>query len=202
MEELTVGKIVGLAIKLYALMTPPAVLSAFISHMRGHSKREKYQVACKASLAIFLVGEVLFIFGSHLFALFGFTLDAFRIGVGLLLFLTAISLMNENETAPPVRHGADISVVPLAIPLGMGPSAIGTVMVLGAQSTGTQDMLVGTFCLLLASIWMAALLCVADPVQRLIGRTGIAVMAKLTALLLSAIAAQVIFTGIRGFLHQ
>lgn len=202
MEELTVGKIVGLAIKLYALMTPPAVLSAFISHMRGHSKREKYQVACKASIAIFLVGEVLFIFGSHLFALFGFTLDAFRIGVGLLLFLTAISLMNEDETAPPVRHGADISVVPLAIPLGMGPSAIGTVMVLGAQSTGTQDMLVGTFCLLLASIWMAALLCVADPVQRLIGRTGIAVMAKLTALLLSAIAAQVIFTGIRGFLHQ
>ncbi len=202
MEELTVGKIVGLAIKLYALMTPPAVLSAFISHMRGHSKREKYQVACKASLAIFLVGEVLFIFGSHLFALFGFTLDAFRIGVGLLLFLTAISLMNDDETAPPVRHGADISVVPLAIPLGMGPSAIGTVMVLGAQSTGTQDMLVGTFCLLLASIWMAALLCVADPVQRLIGRTGIAVMAKLTALLLSAIAAQVIFTGIRGFLHQ
>lgn len=202
MEELTVGKIVGLAIKLYALMTPPAVLSAFISHMRGHSKREKYQVACKASLAIFLVGEVLFIFGSHLFALFGFTLDAFRIGVGLLLFLTALSLMNEDETAPPVRHGADISVVPLAIPLGMGPSAIGTVMVLGAQSTGTQDMLVGTFCLLLASIWMAALLCVADPVQRLIGRTGIAVMAKLTALLLSAIAAQVIFTGIRGFLHQ
>ncbi len=202
MEELTVGKIVGLAIKLYALMTPPAVLSAFISHMRGHSKREKYQVACKTSLAIFLVGEVLFIFGSHLFALFGFTLDAFRIGVGLLLFLTAISLMNEDETAPPVRHGADISVVPLAIPLGMGPSAIGTVMVLGAQSTGTQDMLVGTFCLLLASIWMAALLCVADPVQRLIGRTGIAVMAKLTALLLSAIAAQVIFTGIRGFLHQ
>ncbi len=202
MEELTVGKIVGLAIKLYALMTPPAVLSAFISHMRGHSKREKYQVACKASLAIFVVGEVLFIFGSHLFALFGFTLDAFRIGVGLLLFLTAISLMNEDETAPPVRRGADISVVPLAIPLGMGPSAIGTVMVLGAQSTGTQDLLVGTFCLLLASIWMAALLCVADPVQRVIGRTGIAVMAKLTALLLSAIAAQVIFTGIRGFLHQ
>ena len=202
MEELAVGKIVGLAIKLYALMTPPAVLSAFISHMRGHSKREKYLVACKASIAIFRVGEVLFIFGSHLFALFGFTLDAFRIGVGLLLFLTAISLMNEDETAPPVRHGADISVVPLAIPLGMGPSAIGTVMVLGAQSTGTLDLLVGTFCLLLASIWMAALLCLADPVQRVIGRTGIAVMAKLTALLLSAIAAQVIFTGIRGFLRH
>lgn len=201
MNELTLGAVFGLAIKLYALMTPPAVLSAFISHMRGHSKREKYLVACKASLAIFIVGETLFVFGSHLFALFGFTLDAFRIGVGLLLFITAISLMNDDETVPPVRHGADISVVPLAIPLGMGPSAIGAVMVLGAQAQGMQDVLVGTLCLLLAAIGMAALLCLADPVQRLIGRTGIAVMAKLTALLLSAIAAQVIFTGIRAFLR-
>ena len=201
-QDLTPGILVGLAIKLYALMTPPAVLSAFISHMRGHTKREKYFVAGKAALAIFIMGEILLVFGSNLFGLFGFTLDAFRIGVGLLLFLTAISLMNDDDTAPPVRHGADISVVPLAIPLGMGPSAIGSVMVLGAQATGPHDLLVDSFCLLLASIWMAVLLCLADPVQRLIGRTGIAVMAKLTALLLSAIAAQVIFTGIQGFLRQ
>ena len=36
-----ISDVVGTSIKLYALMTPPAVLSAFISHMRGHSKREK-----------------------------------------------------------------------------------------------------------------------------------------------------------------
>lgn len=201
MEELTVGQTVGLSIKLYALMTPPAVLSAFISYMRGHSKREKYQTACKTAVAIFVIGEILLLFGSNLFGIFGFTLDAFRIGVGLLLFLSAISLMNDDATAPPVQCGADISVAPLAIPLGMGPSAIGAVMVLGAQSIEVQELLVNTFCLLLASLWMALLLCLADQVQRLIGHTGITVMAKLTALLLSAIAAQVIFTGILGFLR-
>ena len=40
----------------------------------------------------------------------------------------------------------------------------------------------------------------ADKVEKVLGDTGIAVMSKLTALLLSAIAAQVIFTGITAFL--
>lgn len=206
MEELTLPYVTGLTIKIYALMTPPAVLSAFISHTHGLGNLTKYGIACKASLAIFITGELLFLFGSKLFALFGFTLDAFRIGVGLLLFLTAIQLMNdeddEDNAAVCLKSGADISVVPLAIPLGMGPSAIGTVMVLGATADTNTDLLVGSLCLFLASLAMALLLCLANPVQRLIGKTGIAVMAKLTALLLSAIAAQVIFTGIKAFLHN
>ncbi len=203
METLTVAYVCSLAVKLYALMTPPAVLSAFISHTRGKSSLARYGIACKASLAIFITGELLFLFGSGIFAIFGFTSDAFRIGVGLLLFLTAIRLMNDEKQPMPDPHsGADISVVPLAIPLGMGPSAIGTVMVLGATARDTGDILTGTICLFLASLAMAVLLCLADPVQRLIGKTGIAIMAKLTALLLSAIAAQVIFTGIKAFLRH
>lgn len=200
MEELAVGKIVGLAIKLYALMTPPAVLSAFISHMRGHSKREKYLVACKASIAIFLVGEVLFIFGSHLFALFGFTLDAFRIGSGVLLMLTAIALMRDDGETEHTHTEGDISVVPLAIPLGMGPASIGAVMVMGASARTSHELTLGVFSLLLAALGMFLLLRMADIVGRLLHATGIAVLAKLTGLLLAAIAAQVIFTGVRGFL--
>ncbi|MDE5832705.1 MAG: MarC family protein [Desulfovibrio sp.] len=193
--------ILGLAVKIYALLTPPAVLSAFIHYTRGRSAREKFIISCKTSVAIFLLGETLLLFGSTIFGVFGFTLDAFRIGVGLLLFLSAIRLMNEDDDARPVKPDADISVVPLAIPLGMGPSAIGAVIVLGAASTGAVDLWIDSLCLFMASAGMAVLLCLADPVERLIGKTGIAVMSKLTALLLSAIAAQVIFTGIKAFLN-
>lgn len=203
MDEITVGAVVGLTIKLYALMTPPAVLSAFISHTKDERELAKYGIACRCAFAIFIIGELLFLFGLKLFNLFGFTLDAFRIGVGLLLFLTAIRLMNEDDDhIPHKKVEGDISVVPLAIPLGMGPSAIGAVMVLGASAHTAKDLLMGSICLFMAALGMAVLLCLADPVKRLIGRTGIAVMAKLTALLLSAIAAQVIFSGIKGFIYH
>lgn len=52
------------------------MLSAFINGTKGFDKKQKSRVAAKASAAIFLIGVTLFLFGPHLFSLFGFTLDA------------------------------------------------------------------------------------------------------------------------------
>lgn len=194
------AEIVGSSIKLYALMTPPAVLSAFISGTKDYTSEQKAAVAAKTSTAIFTIGVVLYLFGSHLFSLFGFTLDAFRIGAGVLLFLTAVALMSDDGSQTQSKTEGDISVVPLAIPLGMGPASIGAVMVMGASTSSLSEMLMGVFALLLASLGMFLLLRLADKVARALHRTGIAVLSKLTGLLLAAIAAQVIFTGIRAFL--
>ena len=54
--------------------------------------------------------------------------------------------------------------------------------------------------LLVASGGVLLLLLMAESVEKVLHRTGIAVLSKLTGLLLSAIAAQVIFTGIQSFL--
>lgn len=202
MTEISAADLIGQTIKIYALLTPTAVLSAFISLTRGQPRLTHIIIACKASLAIFIIGELLYLFGPKLFAFFGFTLDAFRIGVGLLLFLTAIDLMNDKYATPRARPGVDISVVPLAIPMGMGPSSIGTVIVMGAAARDGGDLLVGSACIFLASLGMALLLCLSDAVDRILGKTGIVIMAKLTALLLSATAAQVIFTGIKAFIKH
>ena len=199
MDTSLLNELFGTTIKIYALMTPPAVLSAFVGGTREYSAREKRWTAFKTSLAIFVLGLVLFLFGEHLFTLFDFTLDAFRIGSGVLLMLTGVSLMEGQEAVSEHRHDGDISVVPLAIPLGMGPASIGAVMVMGASAREPHEILVGVTSLLLAALGMFALLALADGVSRLLRKTGIAILAKLTGLLLAAIAAQAIFTGIRGF---
>lgn len=194
-----IGTIIGDSVKLYALMTPPAVLSAFIGYTEAYTPKHKRGIALKTSAAIFIFGVVLYVWGSNIFELFGFTLDAFRIGSGTLLMLTAVSLMqNEQETSRESRIG-DISIVPLAIPLGMGPASIGAVMVMGASVGSRVEMAVGVFSLFLAAVGMYVMLLCADVVGKILHRTGIEVLAKLTGLLLAAIAAQVIFTGIVGF---
>ena len=184
-----VSEVVGTSIKLYALMTPPAVLSAFISGTKEYDKKRKVTVAFKTSTAIFIIGVVLYLFGSNLFELFGFTLDAFRIGSGVLLMLTAVALMNDDGSQVHTKREG-----------GMGPASIGAVMVMGASAEDLHEMLVGVFSLLLAAAGMFLLLCLADGVARVLRRTGIAVLSKLTGLLLAAIAAQVIFTGVSAFL--
>lgn len=201
MTESIVSQALGDSVKLYALMTPPAVLSAFLGHTKRSGTREKLKIASKTSAAIFIIGTVLYVWGSSVFELFGFTLDAFRIGSGVLLMLTAISLMNdEGADDEPSHRGGDISVVPLAIPLGMGPASIGAVMVMGAAARSEHELLAGVVSLFLASLGMFLLLALGDLAARVLRAAGIAILAKLTGLLLAAIAAQVIFTGISGFL--
>lgn len=199
MEEL-LEKILGTSIKLYALMTPPAVLSAFLGNTRHDSSHKKNMIALKTSCAIFILGVVLYVWGSNIFELFGFTLDAFRIGSGVLLMLTAIDLMRDDGSGDDTQHEGDISIVPLAIPMGMGPASIGAVMVMGAQATTGAQLATGVFSLFLAALGMYLLLRAANLVSRLLHTTGIAVLAKLTGLILAAIAAQVVFTGVVNFL--
>lgn len=193
--------IFGESIKLYALMTPPAVLSAFLSYTRGFERQRKFAVAFKTSMAMFILGASLFLCGSSIFELFGFTLDAFRIGAGILLMRLGISLMDDDGESAPQKTSGDFSIVPLAIPIGMGPASIGAVVVMGAACTSLMETLAGLLSLLIAALGMFALLCMAGPVARALRTTGIAVLAKLTGLLLAALAAQVIFTGVQGFLR-
>lgn len=201
MDNAAIAALVGTSIKLYALMTPTAALSAFINGTRQMDRANRARLARKTALTIFFLGSFMFLFGRSLFGLFGFTLDAFRIGVGLLLFLAAVRLMNDDGSPELHAHEGDISVAPLAIPLCMGPSTIGAVMVMGATADTPEKKLAGECCLLLASGGMFVLLLLADKVRSLLGKTGLVVMAKLTALLLAAMAAQVIFTGIAAFLR-
>ncbi len=192
--------IAGDSIKLFALMTPPAVLSAFLGQTSQRGAKTKNFIAFKTSCAIFILAVVLYVWGSSIFELFGFTLDAFRIGSGVLLMLTAISLMkDEGDDEHPQMEG-DISIVPLAIPLGMGPASIGAVMVMGAQAHTRADLLLGVFSLFLAAFGMYLLLRTANLVARILRKTGIAVLSKLTGFILAAIAAQVVFTGVINFL--
>ncbi|MDR1660144.1 MAG: MarC family protein, partial [Desulfovibrio sp.] len=77
---------------------------------------------------------------------------------------------------------------------------IGTVMVLGASAADAAALITGALALLLASLGIYAILYFSEDMKKLLGKTGMAVLSKLTGLLLAAIAAQVVFTGVRTFL--
>lgn len=201
MWDILIGELPGNCVKLYALMTPPAVLGAFLAGTKHQDYRQKRKIALKTSATIFTLGSILYVFGSNIFEFFGFTLDAFRIGSSVLLLLTAIGLIDDNDTANKVDPEADISIVPLAVPLGMGPASIGAVMVMGAGAEGLYQTLAGLLALLLASGAMYALLLLSEPVSKILRATGVAALSKLTGLLLAAIAAQVMFTGVTNFLR-
>ncbi len=202
MEAFSPAYFVSIYVKLFALFAPPLALTAFLSGAADYSPARKRRTAHKTAVAVFIIGALLLFCGRELFALFGFTLDAFRIGSGSLLFLTAVSMMRSSghSTASPAAEEDDISVVPLAVPIVLGPATIGALMVLGAEPAARNGRLTDMAGLLAATLSLWAVLLLAEKIQKLLGTAGFSIMTKLTGLLLSAIAAQIVFDGIRSFM--
>jgi multiple antibiotic resistance protein len=145
---------------------------------------------------------VIYFLGNAIFDIFGITLDAFRIGAGSLLFLSAVELVRGKAGKKPehAESDGDMSVVPLAIPITVGPATVGALLVMGAGRHQLSETLIGSLSLAAAVITVGLLLSMATHIERIIGKTGIIILSKLTGLILSALAAQIVFTGIRNFL--
>lgn len=188
-------------LKIFFILTPFFVLSAFIALTKDFDDLEKKQTAIKATIGILLSSFTFFLFGRYIFELFGITLDAFRIGAGTILFLSSLSMLAEKSDTKTQGDNKNIAIVPLAIPMAVGPGVIGMLLVTGAEAETLLDKCIIGVALLFAVLSVGLILYLSSSVKRLIGRQGLIILPKITGLFVSAIAAQIIFTGIQNFLH-
>ena len=190
---------VSFGLKFFFLFTPFFALSMFLAMTADKSQSERRALACRVAMATIIISQALLFFGNAIFSVFGITVDAFRIGAGALLFLTAIALMNPKVIA--AESGEDISVVPLAMPVIVGPASCGALMVSGADLHTLAERIVASMALVaaLGTIWIILML--GTWIERRLGRRGISILMRLTALILAALSAQMIMTGVVSFLR-
>lgn len=188
-----------LALKFFFLYTPFFALSMFLAMTADKSVRDRRILACRVAFATIVISCVLLLFGRLIFSVFGITIDAFRIGAGALLFLTAIALMN-SKTVAADGSGEDISVVPLAMPIIIGPASCGALMVTGAELHRVAEKMAAISALVAAVFAIWVILVLGTWIERHLGKRGISIMMRLTALILAALSAQMVMTGVSGFL--
>lgn len=188
-------------LKFFFLLGPFAVVTAFLTLTRELGDRERRRTAVRSTLAIVIICFGLWMIGNHLFAVLGITLDAFRIGAGALLFLSGVQMVfgrDQTDASPPDGH--DVAVVPLAVPIVVGPATTGALLIMGAELHGWTQQVVGGLALLGAILVVGGVFLLGSRIERALGPRGLAILTKLTGLFLASLAAQMIFTGIRNFL--
>jgi multiple antibiotic resistance protein len=195
-----VSTYIAFGLKFFFLFTPFFALSMFLAMTADRSPVERRALAHRVALATVVIAGALLFFGPFIFDLFGITVDAFRIGAGILLLLTAISLMNPKVVSAAQEE--DISVVPLAMPVIVGPASCGALMVSSADLATFSEKLVAMAALVtaLGCIWIILLL--GTWIERRLGARGLSILMRLTALILAALSAQMIMTGVVGFLRE
>ncbi len=186
-------------LKFFFIFTPFFALSMFLSMTNGYEPRHQHKLALQATAATAGICLALLFFGQAIFTIFGITIEAFRVGAGILLFLTGLGL---TRAAPSPVHPArddDIAVVPLAMPIITGPGTIGTLLVIGAEMDTPLLKATGCLALLLAILCVGTILMLAGAIERRIGRRGLNILSKLTGLVLTVLASQMVLTGTRDF---
>ena len=196
----TVSFFVSVWLKFFFLFTPFFALSMFLSMTKGYAEVQRRKLAMQVSGAVGVFCLALFFFGNIIFSLFGITLDSFRVGAGALLFLSAVGLVQANLAVAKPSLEEDIAVVPLAMPIIVGPATIGTLLVLGAEISDAFHKSLGCLALLLAVISVGTILVLASFFERVGGKRGLNILSKITGLILAALAAQMILVGVQHFL--
>lgn len=173
-----------------------AVIPIFISMTEGMSKEKVRTVERDSVLTALVVGLAFLALGEVIFNILGITTNDFKIAGGFVLLVFAVlDLMGYTRTRnqPSGKWG----VVPMGVPLIVGPAVLTTLLVL-LDHYGVIPT-VASFVLNLAIVWMS--LKAAPKIVRILGRGGILAVSKIMALLLASIAVMMIRLGIENIVQ-
>jgi multiple antibiotic resistance protein len=195
-------------VTLLAIVNPLAIVPFFIHYTQGFSDEQRRRTVLVASFTAFVVIAVSALLGLQILDFFGISLASFQVGGGMLLLISSMNMLNAQpaeakpqtnemeDGAEKAARGASIAVVPLTIPLLTGPATMSTVVIYAekAQTALQLSMLVG-YGIVIA---LATAICfsLAEPIARVLGKTGINVMTRLMGLILAALAVEVMADGL------
>ncbi|MDP1741743.1 MAG: MarC family protein [Polaromonas sp.] len=195
-------------VALLAIVNPLAIVPFFIHYTQGFSSAQRRRTILTASFSAFVVIATSALLGLQILDFFSISLASFQVGGGMLLLISSMNMLNAQpaeakaqtnefeDGAEKAAMGASIAVVPLTIPLLTGPATMSTVVIYAekAQNFLQLSMLVGYGVV----IGLATAVCfaLADPIARVLGKTGINVMTRLMGLILAALAIEVMAGGL------
>lgn len=187
---------------LLAIFNPLYGIPIFLGMTEGYSAPERKRVALVVTGTIVAVALLSVVLGEKILAVFGIDIPSFRIAGGLIIFGVGMSMMNASDRAPgdqrAAEHGqkkSSIAVVPLAIPLTIGPGTIATTIVFAhTLSDGAAIVTLGSAVLIACAVVGIGLL-FADPISRFLGPTMINVITRVMAIILVAVAVEMLVTG-------
>lgn len=168
----------------------------FSSTLKNYPAEKRSWIIVREHVIAFGILFAFMIVGQHVLAALGLTSTSLQLAGAVILFLIAIRMV--FPAAGPVEEEVldhEPFIVPLAIPLIAGPSALATVMLLVSQQPDEFWIWVGA--LAVGIVISMLLLLVGDRVQHVLGRRFVIAMERLMGLILVAVSVEMLLRGIK-----
>jgi multiple antibiotic resistance protein len=187
---------------LFVAINPMGIIPIYLSVTENLPAADRRRLTLQAMLTAVGLSVLILFAGQLIFSLLGITVNDLRVGGGLILLVLSISnlIFGDFRRRDPTEEGEDLAsvgIVPLGIPLIVGPAAITSILV-SREAYGYIPTLVS----LIVNMGLVFLTLVASPyIGRATGTAGSRAIAKVASLFLAAISVAMIRAGVVGMLH-
>jgi len=186
---------------LFLVLDPLGNLPLVASLLRQVDSKRRAKVVARECLIAYLI-LLAFMFGGRQFLdVMHLSEISLSIAGGVILFMIAINMVfksSESVFGESLEH--EPFIVPLAIPLIAGPSALATVMLMVSREPAKLGVWVAA--MTAAMLVSATLLILGEKIEKLLGKRAMEAIERLMGLILTAIAVEMLLGGIRQFLQQ
>ena len=210
MSEITAA-LVAAFLPLFVAINIPGILPLYIGMTETFTAHDRRQLLIRALLAALVLAVLMLFAGQVIFDTLGITLNDLRVGGGIILLVIAVTDLAFGD-AKDRRGGkkkdreklrdhvpnepVDLPVVPLGIPLIIGPGAITTILI----TDGAYGWVV-TLCSIVLNMALVFVAFTFGPsLLRLFGPGTSKAVAKVASLFLAAISVAMIRSGVLGMI--
>lgn len=188
-------------ILLFLVMDPLGNVPVFLTVLQDVDSSKRNKIVFRELIIAFCVLAFFLLGGRYILVLLQITEPSLSIAGGIILFLIALKMIF------PIHEGTfgespegEPFIVPLAIPLVAGPSAITTVLLLATREpTRLTEWFLALVC---AWVLTAAILLLSTTLSRFLGKRGLVALQRLMGMLLTTIAVQMFLTGVNQFMSR
>jgi len=199
---------------LFPIVDPLAGSPLFLAMTEQYSPETRRALAWRVALnsLVLMVGS--YFVGAHVLNFFGVSLPVVQVGGGLIVASIGWGiLLEKDESSETSRHtltcwdALPSAFYPLTLPLTVGPGSISVAVTLGANSTrryGFHVAIILAALIAMAAVAISILLCygLAHQLARVIGKTGMIVIVRLSSFLLVCIGVQITWNGISALVSS
>jgi MarC family membrane protein len=189
-------------IMLVVITDPLGNIPLFISNMQRVRKERRLLVIVRECCVAFLVLVFFMAFGRQLLSLLRISEETLKIAGGIILFLIAINMIFPGTGASVGREGGEGEpfIVPIAIPLVSGPSAMVSSMLIAGSDPSRMLQWIAAAAITIAVTFVVIL--GSDRIRQVLGAQAINAIEKLMGLLLTAMSIEMLLGGVGAYIRQ
>jgi multiple antibiotic resistance protein len=192
----------AVVVTLSVIMDPLGNIPLFLGLTAGRSAKARRRLAWQAVAVSLLVVSLFAVLGQQILAYLGIGIPALQGAGGLLLLVVALELLTDRAEDPSEVRDVNVALVPLGTPLLAGPGAIVATIVFVRQAHSLAAYAAIAAGILVVHLLVYLSLRFSVGITRIIREAGIVLLTRISGLLLSAIAVQLVADSVRGFVAQ